>query len=150
MADEATVYEGWIEKTIIIDAAAEQVWAALTEPVLMKQWMSDAVTSIVTDWRVGGPLTISGVLAGKQFENTGVVLAYEPGVARRYSHLSSLSELEDKEEQYTILDFRLAPAGSQTQLTLRITNFPTEAIYRHLAFYWNVTLVILKKFIERK
>jgi hypothetical protein len=38
----------------------------------------------------------------------------------------------------------------QTRLTVTVSNFPTETIYKHLAFYWNVTPVILKRMIEKE
>lgn len=31
---------------------------------------------------------------------------------------------------------------------LSLSNFPTESIYKHLAFYWDITLELLKKLIE--
>ena len=35
-----------------------------------------------------------------------------------------------------------------TELTLTLSNFTTETIYKHLNFYWNTTLEVLKNFIE--
>ena len=34
-------------------------------------------------------------------------------------------------------------------LTLTITNFPTEAIYKHLDFYWRTALEVFKRFVEQ-
>ncbi|MCB0126312.1 MAG: hypothetical protein KDE58_28840 [Caldilineaceae bacterium] len=75
-------------------------------------------------------------------------MQFEPEQVVQYTHLSSLSELPDQPESYTSLEFRLAPVGPQTALTLTLRNFPTEAIYKHLAFYWNVALEIVKKRLE--
>lgn len=65
-----------------------------------------------------------------------------------YTHLSSISGLKDEPQNYTIFEFRLTPTEGQTSLTFTTRNFPTETIYKHLAFYWNVTLEVLKKFVE--
>jgi|GEM_PF-3423452 len=45
--------------------------------------------------------------------------------------------------------FALTPGEDGTELSLTLRNFPTEVIYKHLAFYWNVTIVLLKKFVEQ-
>ena len=112
--------------------------------------MSDVEINILTDWKVGGPMVIRGNMNGKNFENWGMVLQFEPEKTLRYSHLSSLSRLPDQPENYSIVDFRLSPMDHQTTLELTLTNFPTESIYQHLAFYWNVTLEILKRMIEEQ
>jgi len=114
----------------------------------MKKWMSETEIHIFTDWKVGNPFVIRGRLHGINFENWGTVLQFEPENTLQYSHLSSLSRLPDQLENYSILEFRLAPVHPETSLTLTASNFPTESIYKHFAFYWNVTLEILKRLIE--
>ena len=137
-----------VTKTVNIDAPASKVWEALTNPELMKKWMFEAEIHIITDWKVGTPIVIRGHMNGKDFENNGIVLQFEPEKILQYSHLSSLSRLPDKPENYSLLEFRLAPMENRTILTLTLSNFPTESIYKHLVFYWNVTLEILKRIIE--
>jgi hypothetical protein len=82
-------------------------------------------------------------------ESNGTVLVFEQEKKLQYNHLSSLSRLPDELENYSIIEFILSPIENQTILTITLSNFPTEEIYRHLAFYWNVTLEILKKQIEK-
>lgn len=138
-----------IEKTITINAPPEAIWKALTEPVLMKQWMGDPEMQleIQTGWQVSSPIRISGIHHGK-FVNKGTVLENVPYQKLVYTHLSSVSRLPDVPESYTVYDFTLEPKGPETFLTLRISNFPTESIYKHLEFYWGTTLLIIKKLIE--
>ena len=137
-------------KTVQIDAHIAKVWDTLTAPKLMKKWMSETEIDIITDWRVGGPILTRGRLHGIKFENQGTVLQFEPEKILRYSHLSSISRLPNRPESYSILEFRLAPVDNQTTLTIAVSNFPTETIHKHLAFYWNVTLEILKRRIEEE
>jgi len=136
-------------KTVVIAAPTSTVWGALTNPILMKKWMSETEIEILTDWNVGSPFLIRGKLHGIKFENKGKVLEFEPEKVLRYSHLSSLSRLPDKAENYAVFEFRLSPKDHQTNLSLTVSNFPTESIYKHLAFYWNVTLEIIRKMIEK-
>lgn len=137
-------------KTVNINAPISKVWDTLTIPELMKKWMSETEIDIITNWNVGSPILIRGRLHRIKFQNTGTVLQLEPGKILGYSHLSSLSRLPDKPENYSVFEFRLAPIGNQSRLAITVSNFPTETIYKHLAFYWNVTLEIIKKMIEEQ
>ncbi len=137
-------------KAIIIEAPASKVWDALTNPELMKEWMYETEINISTDWRVGSPITIYGHLHRIKFENKGTVLKFEPERVLQYSHLSSLSRLADEPKNYSIFEFILTPRDNKTSLTLTLSNFPTESILKHLVFYWNVTLEILKRRIEEQ
>lgn len=140
-----------INKTVNIHAPAPKVWEALTDLAIMKKWIGETEINIITDWQVGNPLILRGRLHGIRFENKGTVLQFEREKILQYTHLSSISRLPDQPESYSILEFRLTPLGNQnhTSLTLTVTNFPTETIYKHLAFYWNVTLEIIKKLVEQ-
>ena len=138
-----------IHNTITIHALPAKVWEAITQPALIRQWMSETPIEIITNWKVGEPITIQGDWYHSRFENKGVVLQFEPERILEYSHLSSLSRLPDQVENYSVIRFALTPLEDGTELTITLSNFPTEVIYKHLAFYWNVTLVLLKKFIEQ-
>ena len=105
-----------VNKTVNINAPTSKVWDALTNPELMKKWMSETEIHIITDWKVGNPIIIRGNLHGINFENNGKVLRFEPEKILQYSHLSSLSRLPDKPENHSVLDFRLAPVEDQTAL----------------------------------
>jgi uncharacterized protein YndB with AHSA1/START domain len=139
-----------IEKTIIIKALPFAVWDALTNPEVMKQWMGEPELEmeIITDWQVGTPILIKG-FHHIRFENKGTILQFEPNQVLEYNFLSSLSRLHDTYENYTIVQFRLMLLDNQTSLTLTVSNFPTEAIFNHVNFYWRTTLEILKKVIEK-
>jgi uncharacterized protein YndB with AHSA1/START domain len=138
-----------IEKTVVINALAADVWKALTQPFLMKQWMGENEMNlhIQTSWAVNSPITISG-FHHLPFVNKGTVLQFDAEKVLSYSHNSSLSRLPDVPENYSVIKFNLSPADTQTALTLTISNFPTETIYKHLEFYWQSTIVLLQKFIE--
>jgi len=137
-------------KTITINATPEAVWAALTDPSLMRRWMSETPIEVVTEWKVGEPIVVRGDWYKTGFTNKGIVERFEPGRLLRYTHLSSLSRLTDDAENYTVFEFRLAPEDARTILTVTVSNFPTEAIYRHMVFYWNVAVELLRRFVEAR
>jgi uncharacterized protein YndB with AHSA1/START domain len=140
-----------IQRTIVINAPPPAVWEALTHPDLMKQWLGEPEMGIevVTDWTVGGPILTRGFHHAR-FENQGTVLRFEPPAVLRYSHLSSWSRLPDKPESYSVFEFRLQPGEDHTSLTVILSGFPTESIFKHLDFYWRGTLGVLKRFVEAR
>jgi uncharacterized protein YndB with AHSA1/START domain len=137
-------------KTVTFNAPTPKVWDALTNPEIMKKWMSETEINIATDWKVGSPMIIYGNVHGIKFKNSGTVLQFEREKILQYSHLSSLSRLPDEPENYSVMEFTLVPVEDQTSLTLTLRNFPTESIQKHLVFYWNVTLEVLKRTLEEQ
>lgn len=139
-----------IEHSIVINALSADVWRALTDPGLMKRWMAEPEMRIevITGWRVASPIVIKGS-HHIHFENKGTVLRFEPNSILQYTHLSSLSGLPDKSENYSTIEFQVAPiAEVSTSVTVRISHFPTESTRRHLDLYWRVTIQVLKRFVE--
>jgi uncharacterized protein YndB with AHSA1/START domain len=143
-------YPQTVCKSIRINASSSAVWEALTQPQLMKSWMLDSEVEIMTTWEVGSPVVINvqDVSYKTAFTNTGVVLQFLKNRVLEYSHFSSLSQLPDQPENYTVIRFTLQPDEDHTLLQLDLSNFPTASHYKHIDFYWNVTLEVLKRFLE--
>jgi uncharacterized protein YndB with AHSA1/START domain len=138
-----------IELTKNILALPSAVWQYLTNSDLMKQWMGEEEMKIeiITDWKVGSPIIIKG-FHHVAFENKGTVVDIDPYRILKYDYISSISRLTDTPENRTSVEFKLTPFKNQTSLTLTLRNFPTEAIFKHVDFYWRTTIEILKKSIE--
>lgn len=140
-----------IQHAVVIHASPAAVWDALTNIDQMKQWMAvpEMELEVITNWNVGGPI-LTKAFHHEHFENEGTVLQFEPFRVLRYTHLSSISRLPNLPENYTHFEFRLEPVDEHTALTVTLRGFPTESIYKHLDFYWRVTVGILKDFIEQR
>jgi uncharacterized protein YndB with AHSA1/START domain len=140
-----------IEKTVFIKSNPATVWEYLTDPSQMKKWMGEPEMNIEihTDWLVQNPILITG-FHHVEFQNKGTVLRFEPHKILQYTHLSSISQLPHKKDNFTTLTFVLIPTEGYTSLTIKIENFPKESIYKHLDLYWQGTAVLLKNFIERQ
>ena len=136
---------------VTINSEPAAVWSSLTDPGRMAKWMGDPDMEIVvqTNWIIETPILIRGFHHVK-FENKGTVLKYEKERRLSYSHLSSVSRLPDKQENYSIFEFILTPTENQTLLTLNIENFPTETIRKHLEFYWRTTIMTIKENVENR
>lgn len=139
------------EESVCIDAPASAVWEHLTSVALMPAWMADPAMAleVQTDWTVGSHVLMHGIHHGP-FRNSGRVLAFDPCRRLAYTHLSSLSRLPDQPASYTTLDFTLAPVAEGTSLRLVACGFPTEAVFRHLRFYWGGALACLKRCVESR
>jgi len=138
-----------IEATVDIKAAPSAVWKVLTEPHLMKEWMGEPEMSldIRTDWKVNNPITIAGFHHVK-FEIKGTILKYDINKTLTYTHLSSISHLPDKRENYTLFEFKLKSVENKTELSIEVSNFPTESHYQHFNLYWKPTLKLIKRIAE--
>lgn len=143
------IMAGNFSTTILIDSEPSKVWASLTDPKLISDWMGqpEMKLEVETSWKTNSPIFIRGFHHIK-FENKGIVLKYIDNEILSYSHLSSVSRLPDKIENYSILEFVLTPETKKTILTLNISNFPTETIQKHLQFYWRGTIHRVKEFVE--
>ncbi|HEY9008570.1 MAG TPA: SRPBCC domain-containing protein [Ohtaekwangia sp.] len=138
-------------RSIAINAPSAIVWKALTEPELMKQWMAEPEINleIITNWKIGGPIITRG-FHHVAFENKGTVLQVVPEKVLQYNYLSSLSQLPDTPEHYSVIDFRLVAEQGKTIITVMINNFPTETIYKHVVLYWEGTIIALKDTIGKE
>src|SRR5579863_9467106 len=111
-------------KSITIEASAEAVWRALTDPALVEQYMHG--TRMQTTWEIGSPITWSGEWKGKAYEDKGTVLAVEPAKLLRTTHWSPMGGSEDKPENYHTVTYELAAYGDQTVLTVEQSNNATR------------------------
>lgn len=140
---------GNFSATVTINSYPDKVWTTLTDLNLMTQWLGEPEMNIEvrTDWKINSPISIHG-FHHVNFENKGIILQYDKENILSYTHLSSVSRLEDKQENYTTLEFVLTPVDKQTKLTINIENFPTETIQKHLEFYWHTTILTIKRETE--
>lgn len=134
---------------VVVDAAAEDVWLALTDVAEVERWVGEPSMQVrvTTTWEVGTPIVFTG-FHHAQFRNTGVVQVFDRPRRLQYTHLSSISRLPDVSESYTTCEFTLTPHEQKTKLTARFSGFPTLSIYKHLSFYWRGTLPLLQRHIE--
>jgi uncharacterized protein YndB with AHSA1/START domain len=139
-----------VNKTIAIHAPVSKVWSALTNPELMKQWVSEGHININSDWKEGSSITFSGNWHGIDYDDKGTILKFEKEKIFQYTYWSKFTRLTDSPENYTVVEFDLIPAENQTILLLNVDNIANDAMYGHIKFYWGTTLELLKKIIESK
>jgi len=134
--------------TIKIQASPSRVWNALVDPQAIRQYMFG--TKVVTDWQEGHPIRWKGKWQGKDYEDKGTILQFEPEIRLQYSHFSPLSGATDVPESYHIVTIDLLPEGEETRVTLAQDNNSTEEEREHSKENWNMMLADLKKFVEQE
>jgi len=137
-----------ISKTINITATPAKIWNALTNPELIKLWMSDAELEIISGWVIGSPIILKTNLNGKH-EFKGKILQMEPGKIFQYSSWSKISRLPDIPENYSLIEFRLTPMENQTSLSVTHSNLIAKAAVEHSNYYWNIALELIRRLVER-
>lgn len=133
--------------TITIHASADRVWSVLTDPTAIKEFMFG--TEVVTDWTVGGPIVWRGVWKGKNYEDKGVILEFEPGKRLVNTHFSPLSGQEDTPENYHTLTWTLEPEDGKTRLTLAQDNNASADEAAHSKGMWDSLVESVKTIAER-
>lgn len=130
-----------------IGASPARVWAALTDPDEIRQYMFGAV--VETDWRPGSTIVWKGSYDGKEYEDKGEVVEVEPDRLLTVTHFSPLSGQQDVPENYHTLTYQLEEQGDRTLVSLSQDNNPTEEAAAHSRSNWQMMLDGLKDVVER-
>jgi uncharacterized protein YndB with AHSA1/START domain len=142
MHDEL-VAEAWID----IDALADDVWFALTDPAAISRYMFGA--RVDSDWRVGSPIVWTGEMDGRPFEDRGRVLEAAPGRLLRYTHVPGDARPDDPDACH-VVTVSLAGDEGRTHVTLTQEGVGDEEERRHSEQTWSRVLEGLKDLVEQR
>ena len=134
------------EATVIVAAPPAKVWAALTDPDQVSQYLMG--TELQTDWQPGSPITWTGDYEGKPYVDKGEVLEVEENRRLAYTHFSPLTGAEDLPENYHTLWWSLEEVSGGTQVVLNQDNNATAEEADQNADNWQGVLLSLKKVAE--
>jgi uncharacterized protein YndB with AHSA1/START domain len=132
--------------TTTINAPVSKVWQALVNPEIIKQYLFD--TEVITDWKVGSPITYKGQWQGKAFEDKGKILEIEPEKTLVSTHWSPLAGTPDTPENYHTVTYTLSDKGQSTEVTITQDNNSTEEEREHSEQNWRTVLEGMKKLLE--
>ena len=132
--------------SIHINATTDKVWEALTTPETIKKYFFD--TDAISDWKVGSPLIVKGEWEGKKYEDKGTILENIPGKTFQYDYWSSMSGIEDKQENYLIITYSLEKKDDGTDLTITQENIQDEKTKVHSEQNWTKVITDLKNLLE--
>jgi uncharacterized protein YndB with AHSA1/START domain len=129
-----------------IEATPKQVWRALTDPALIKQYFMGA--DVETDWKAGSPITWRGEYQGKPYEDKGKIIEVVPEERLQHTHFSPMSGQPDEAENYHTLTYSLEQRGSHTEVVLTQDNNGTAEEAERSSSTWTAMLDGLKKTVE--
>ncbi len=132
--------------TNLIDAPKREVWRALTDPALIKQYMFG--TEVSTDWSVDSPIRWKGVYNGKRYEDKGRILAFDPEERLQFTHFSPMSGKPDEPENYHTVTIDLVEENGKTNIQLTQDNNDNESDREHSETNWRQVLDGLKRVAE--
>ena len=132
--------------SIHINATTDKVWEALTTPETIKKYFFD--TDAVSDWKVGSSLIFKGEWEGKKYEDKGTILESIPSKTFQYDYWSSMSGIEDKQENYLIITYSLVKKDDGTDLTITQENIQDEKTKVHSEQNWTKVITDLKNLLE--
>lgn len=136
-----------LKKMLKIKADTLNVWNALINPEKIKQYFFGI--NVISDWKLGSPIVFHYELEGQQFKDKGNILAIESGRLLQYNYWSGYSGLEDKEENYSIVTFKLDPKDDGTILILTQQGFANEQAKEHADNSWGMVLDNMKELVEK-
>ena len=134
--------------TVTIGAPASQVWHALTNPDLIKQYFFGS--EAVSDWKEGSALEFKGEWEGKAYVDKGVILKSEPNKLFQYTYYSPFSELPDVPENYSNISYELIEENDETILTVKQENVSDEEARQRSEKNWEIVLNNLKELLENR
>ena len=134
-----------VRAQVEINASRHQVWTALTDPELIRQYFFGS--EVETTWEPGSPITWSGEYDGNRYQDKGEVVEIVPGERMVVTHFSPLSGQEDVPENYHRLTYELDGEGELTWLSLEQDNTPEESV-EQFESNWQTMLDGLKALLE--
>jgi uncharacterized protein YndB with AHSA1/START domain len=132
--------------TITIHASPQQVWDALTKPELVKLWQYGS--ELLTTWAVGSDIRFKAEWQGQVFEQWGKVLAIRPNKLIRYSLFAPRPDLEDKPENYFVMNYALKKIKNHTFLEITQEDDRPNAVQKAPEGEENPVLQLLKTIAE--
>jgi len=132
--------------SVRIDAPIDDVWAAVTTPILIKGWFFGVDTE--AEWKVGGKLVHRGEYQGKPYIDQGEILEFEPPRRLVHSHWSDASGLPDQPENHEVVSWHLIDDAGGTRLTITEQNLPSEEAVATSEAAWKGALQSLKDLLE--
>lgn len=136
-----------VKASVDIDASGAQVWKALTDPKIIKQYLFG--TNCMTDWKVGSSIIFQGNYEGQSYMDKGLVVENIPNEKLSYNYWSGFSGLEDKPENYCLVTYLLKTNGATTTLTWHQKGYGNEEGRKHSEDGMAEFLESIKKIVER-
>lgn len=132
--------------TIKLNASPDKVWEALTIPEKVKLWQFGS--DLITTWEVGSSIEFITEWEGQIFKQWGTILEMKPNKIIKYSLFAPRPGLEDKPENYFIMNYVLTSENGQTKLEIIQEDNRPNAVQEEPQGEENPILQSLKNIVE--
>ena len=129
-----------------VEAPAERVWDALTDPAQIKEYMFGS--QVETDWQVGSPITWDGEYDGRPYQDKGEVLTVDEPRVLSVTHYSPMMGQPDEPENYHTLVYTLTESADGTHLELTQDGNDSEEQAEQFSQNWQSMLDALRDHVE--
>lgn len=133
--------------TIKLNASLSKVWDTLTNPKKVKLWQFGS--ELITTWEVGSKIEFVTEWEGQIFKQWGKVIEIRPNELLKYSLFAPRPNLEDKPENYFVMNYVLTSENGQTKLEIIQEDDRPNAIQEDHQGEENPILQKLKKIAEQ-
>jgi len=135
-----------LKLSVHFNAPISKVWDALVNPAQIKKYMFG--TNVVSEWKVGSPISFSGEWEGKPYEDKGTILGMQQEKLMKYNYWSNFSGEKDEHANYSNITYELAEQNGGTLFTLTQDNFKNEEARGHSEKNWGMVFETMKKILE--
>jgi hypothetical protein len=132
--------------SIKLNAPINRIWDVLTKPELVKQWQYGS--DLITDWKVDSEIRFKTEWEGQIFEQWGKILEVVPQKLIRYSLFAPRPDLEDKPENYFVMNYILSEEKNCIRLDIIQEDNRQGAVQEAPQGEENPVLSALKTLIE--
>lgn len=134
--------------TIKLNASLDKVWETLTNPAKVKLWQYGS--DLITTWEIGSSIEFITEWEGQIFKQWGKVLEIKPNELIKYSLFAPRPDLEDKPENYFVMNYVLTKENKQTKLEIIQEDYRPNAVQVEPQGEENSILQTLKSIVETK
>ena len=131
---------------IDINAPAQRVWDALTDPDKIARYMFGS--RVETDWQAGSAITWEGEFQGRSYQDKGEIVQVVPGRKLVVTHFSPLSGQPDEPANYHTVSYELTERDGGTHVFLSQDNNASDDEAKHSTDTWQSMLTGLKDVVE--
>jgi uncharacterized protein YndB with AHSA1/START domain len=136
-----------VNKNISINASAEKVWEAITNPELTKKYMYNS--EVISEWKEGSTI-IWRDAGSRKVHVKGIIKEIRPGKLLQTIDLSLDSGLPDVESNYSRVTYELKNDNGKTLLIVTEDNLNgDEERFNDSKNFWDVVLKGLKELVEK-
>lgn len=137
-----------LEKTILINARVSDVWKALTDPFLIRQYRY--VTEVKSDWKKDGDIVFAGEWNGVKYIDQGKIIDMIPEKLLHTAYTRDLSVNDATRRIHHDVKYEVQGHQQETQVIIIQDKISSQEELEWLDTHWTAILDSMKAVLEAK